>query len=410
MRTVTWILAGAAAGASLIAINLYPQGRGAPPRAAMPEGAAFRILLGAGDRKPARWDGSIAASSGKILSLRGWRFSDDDSTDGVATWKAATRASRGRKGAAGPVVANGIVVTAAGDAGFDVKTAQGNFSFRASEIVFGEQKPFLGGRVLVDRAPVMLQLTESAEEQDYPAIAHSDDAVYVSYVEFVHSNREFETRRNFQEPKNFDFLARPAGGDQVFLLRYSKSARTWSAPMPVSPAKQDVMRTAVAVDGQKRVWVFWSANVNGNFDIHARSWSGGAWSPEMRVTTDPGTDLNPVATTDARGRVWLAWQGFRNGNLEILAAVQDGTRFAPEAVVSFSKGQRLGPRHRGGAQWRGRRFLGYLRQGRLRRLFPPPPRRRGHSHGRAPARRSKPQLRSAKFRRLRRAEPPVGRL
>ena len=30
------------------------------------------------------------------------------------------------------------------------------------------------------------------------------------------------------------------------------------------------MRSAVAVDGQKRVWVFWSAQKNGNFDIYAK--------------------------------------------------------------------------------------------------------------------------------------------
>src|ERR1019366_3958228 len=116
-------------------------------------------------------------------------------------------------------------------------------------------------------------------------------------------------------------------------MRYSKSARTWSEPIPVSAPKQDVMRTAVAVDGQKRVWVFWSANQNGNFDIYCRAYSGGRWSSEARLTTDPGTDLNPVAATDSKGQVWVAWQGFRNNNLEVLAAAQHGDRFSKESTV-----------------------------------------------------------------------------
>ena len=70
--------------------------------------------------------------------------------------------------------------------------------------------------------------------------------------------------------------------------------------MPVSAAKQDVMRTAVAVDGQKRVWVIWSANKNGNFDIYREVPAGGKWSQEMRLTNDPGTDVNPVAATDSQ--------------------------------------------------------------------------------------------------------------
>jgi hypothetical protein len=98
-----------------------------------------------------------------------------------------------------------------------------------------------------------------------------------------------------------------------------------------------VFRTAIAVDGKQRVWVFWAGNRNGNYDIYAKSLSGGKWSSEMRLTSDAGTDVNPVATADASGRVWVAWQGFRNNNLEILASAQDGDRFTPETIVSFSK-------------------------------------------------------------------------
>ena len=186
--------------------------------------------------------------------------------------------------------------------------------------------------------PAAVQLTSSPEEQDFPAIAQTGDTVYVTYVEFVHSNRSLEGMQPLvEEPKSFDYLARPAGGDQVFLLSYSKSSRMWSAPMPVSNAKQDVMRATVAVDGSKRVWVFWSANQNGNFDIYAKSLSGGRWSNEMRLTTDVGTDVNPVAVTDVKGRVWIAWQGFRNNNLEVLAAAQNGDRFSKESIVSFSR-------------------------------------------------------------------------
>ena len=97
------------------------------------------------------------------------------------------------------------------------------------------------------------------------------------------------------------------------------------------------MRTAVAIDGQQRVWVFWSENRKSNFDIYAKSYTKGKWSKETRLTTDAGTDVNPVAATDSAGRVWVAWQGFRDGNLEVLAAAQEGERFTAESTVSFSK-------------------------------------------------------------------------
>jgi hypothetical protein len=186
-------------------------------------------------------------------------------------------------------------------------------------------------------AATVEQLTQAPEDHDYPAMAQSGDNIYVAYVQFAHSDPAAEKRRMEPDARNFDFLSRPAGGDQVFLLTGSKTKRTWSAPVAVSEAGQDVFRTAVAADGSGRVWVVWSANKNGNFDLYARSAVAGKWGREIRLTSDPGSDLNPVAATDAKGRVWIAWQAFRNGNLEILAAAQQGEGFTKETTVSFSK-------------------------------------------------------------------------
>ncbi len=341
---------------------LYPQGRNAK-LTEMPQATAFRILLGVGDRQPTAWDGSVTAMPGKVASIQGWRFAAQDSTDSHSSWKASTRRSipATLRKTPGVILEKGVIV-AVGDAAarLEVKTAQGNFAFSADEIPFGQAKTLLDGKVRVDRVPDTLQLTSSTEDQDFPAIAQDGDTVYVSYVEFVHSDRSLEVHGRLdqapsdsfrsawlklggwwrgqldQAPANFDSLARPAGGDQVFLLTYSKSKRAWSEPMPVSAPKQDIMRAAVAVDGQKRVWVFYSANRDGNFDIYARSLAGGRWSSEIRLTSDPGTDLNPVAATDAKGRVWVAWQGFRGNNLQVLAAAGNGDRFTNETVVSVS--------------------------------------------------------------------------
>jgi hypothetical protein len=338
MRKVNWLFVPVAMAALVAAISLYSQGQSDPVERAMPAGASFLISLGVGDKAPTSWDGSITVSPGGIESIRGWRFLADDSTDSVSSWKCSSRTGPGN---GDPMLPNGVIVTTTGDDSgttFTVRSAQGDFSFRAADIAWGTSKQYLQGRVTVDRVPSMARLTDSTEEQDFPAMAQTGDSIYVTYSQFVHSDRSKENARQLDAaPANFDDYARPAGGDQVFLMTYSKSKRSWSAPVAVSAARQDVMRSAVAVDGQKRVWVFWSAQKDNNFDIYARSLSGGKWSAEIRITTDPGTDLNPVAATDASGRVWVAWQGFRNNNLEVLGAVQNGDRFSRESTISFSK-------------------------------------------------------------------------
>jgi hypothetical protein len=311
---------------------------------AMPETTTFRVLVGLGDMEPTEWDGSVKLSGGKVTGIQGWRFADTDSSDYQSSWKASTRravnpAAQKKKKAAGPLLENGVLISAAlssPQARFEISTSHGSFAFAAQEIAMGESKSFLDGRVSVDRTPSTVQLTTSEEEQDFPAIAQSGDDVYVAYVEFTHGDRSKAQAGILKQEPDFDDLKRPVGGDQVMLLHYSKSRSAWDPPQPVSAANQDVMRAAVAVDGSKRVWVLWSANQNGNFDIYAAFLKGNKWSAPMRVTSDAGTDLNPVAATDSKGRVWAAWQAFRNGNLEILAAVQNRDKFSPETKISFS--------------------------------------------------------------------------
>jgi len=327
-------------------VSLYPQGRNSK-EVQMPAAVAFRILLGVGDSEPTQWDGSVAVSPGSVASIQGWRFRPTDTTDSRSSWKAWSGHSlilvgRQNAGQAPPMLENGVVVAVTSDdpgARLTVKTKQGDFAFEAREVPFGTQKKFLDGRVAVDRVPNTVRLTDSVEDDDFPAIAQDGGAVWASYVQFVRGDRSQHRWNQMGDdpPKGFDFVSRPVGGDQVFLTRFDKDKRTWSAPMAVSPAHADVMRTAVAVDGSRRVWVVWSENRKSNFDIYARSYAGAKWSREVRVTTDEGTDVNPVVATDASGRVWIAWQAFRNGNLEVLAAAQEGDKFSRESVVSFSK-------------------------------------------------------------------------
>ncbi|MDQ2950176.1 MAG: hypothetical protein M3Y27_30270 [Acidobacteriota bacterium] len=301
---------------------------------------SYLIILGVGDTSATTWDGTIAVTGATIQLLRGWRFSGTDSVSGTTSWKINTRTSPALT-PPGPVQENGLIVKISAPTApvtFNVTTTQGNFSFSSQDVPFGVSKTFLNGRALVAQTGAQFQLSSSIEEEDFPSMARSGDDVYLSYTEFVHGDRSVATGQGTtQTISDFKFLARPAGGDQVFLMHYSVSQRTWTGPFAVTGTGEDIMRSTVAIDGQGRAWVFYSAQRSGNFDIYARSArADGSLSPEIRLTADPGTDLFPVAATDASGRVWVAWQGFRNNNLEVLATAQTGDTFAPEATVSVS--------------------------------------------------------------------------
>ena len=310
---------------------------------ASPASASYLVILGVGDQAATTWDGSITATGATITSLLGWRFDAADSIAANNTWKMTTRLAPAPPGVSGVALMqeNGLIVTVPATTStvtFAVKTTQGNFNFSSSDVPFGVSKSFLTGSALVAQTAAPLQLTSSQEEEDFPSMAQSGDDVYLAYTRFVHGDRSLALAQSTTTAiTNFQFLARPTGFDQVLLMHYSKSQRIWTGPFAVTTPTEDLMRTAVAVDGQGRAWIFYSAQRNGNFDIYARNaHADGTLSAEIQITTDPGTDLFPVAATDSSGRVWLAWQGFRNNNLEVLTSVQNGNTFWPETIVSTS--------------------------------------------------------------------------
>jgi hypothetical protein len=330
------ILAVAALGAWRF---LQPVSRIHAATSTVATGTSYLIILGVGDTADTAWDGSLTVTGATVEIIRGWRFAGTDAITGN-TWKLSTRQGPSLNGP-GPVQENGLIVkitSASGPVSFAVATGQGNFNFTSQDVAFGISKSFLNGKALVTQTGTQFQLTNTNEDDDFPAAAQSGDDVYLTYTEFVHGDRTQATGQGTPKPiTDFTPLARPAGGDQILLWHYSIAQRTWTGPFAVTGSGEDAMRSAVAIDAQGRAWVFYSVQRSGNFDIYARSArADGSMSPEVRLTTDPGTDLFPVAATDSSGRVWVAWQGFRNNNLEILASVQNGDSFWPEAVISTS--------------------------------------------------------------------------
>src|SRR5215831_14061083 len=230
--------------------------------AAAEEETAFRILFGMTDRESTKWDGALGVSQGA-----------------TARWKISTR--QGRAFAAQPqrpVVANGVIVTfrnLTSASEVSVETAQGKFSFRPVDLPYGKAVKPLEGRVMVDRVTASERIAGSRDEQDYPAAATDREGnVWVAYAQFT-PNPKFTGIRwlGTGETKNFAELAEPTGGDQIMLMKWSRGA--WSEAVAVTEKGGDLYKPAVTVDGSGRVWVFWSANDGGNFDLYARSFEAG---------------------------------------------------------------------------------------------------------------------------------------
>jgi hypothetical protein len=364
----------------------------APAPISMPAAESYMIIVGTQDSKPTAWNGCITITTPSavvpnVLGMTIWRQGPKDSVTisgttpicpkGGSTFQLMTIDHSA--GATGKSLAeNGVILTMASQGspftfalgvtnrpGAAPDCSQnplptGCYTFSSADLPFGTPKRFPEkdpkAGIYAARTASPLQLTGPYEDEDFPAVAQSGDDVWVAYIQFKHNQPLQQQPTVFGKTlpswvtggpggnPNFAAspLARPAGGDRVFAMHYSVAGRMWTGPYPITDAADDttMMRTAIAVDGQKRAWIFYSVERNGNFDLYARRIvAGGTVSAEVQLTTNPGADLNPVATTDSSGHVWVAWQGFRNGNLEILVMAQaqpGGNVFSPESVVSTS--------------------------------------------------------------------------
>ena len=303
------------------------------------------------DLTPTKWDGTVTLSHGRVTSIRTWRGDPRDSTKGSG-WKLSTHRLIPRmknqlaKGYENMPFRNaGLTLELAGttpQTKLSFATEQGDFSFTLADIAFGVRKPFLKGLGSAMRIPNTAKILVAPTEDDFPsAAAAPDGSLYVAYVAFTHG-KDFRARLVVPKPlEDFKFLDQPVGGDQVLLLKLKGGK--WTGPLAVTPTDQDVFRTATAVDGKGRAWMFWTAKKGDAWNLFARSFSGGAMSKTLQVTDTKTPDIFPVATTDKAGRVWVAWQAFGKTNSDIVAARQEGDGFGKPIVVADGPGNEWTP-------------------------------------------------------------------
>ena len=280
-----------------------------PVRAASRD--AFLIRFGV-DGVAADWSGSIAPAPAR---LAGWQFGAGDQVSASA-WKCATRQEnywdtpyeRSMQGTKrlDKVTAKGIVVAYDNAPRVEVTTSQGRFQFDPAEVRVGAPRRFLDGRVEVSRVAATESLAPGAEAEDYPSLLETKDGtLWMAYQSYEN------------------------GDDQIYVRR-----GVTSKPEAIAKPGGDYFRTALAEDRGGKVWVVWSAQAGGNWDLYARAFDGSRWLAEQRLTSSPGADIYHALVTDRAGNLYLAWQSARSDQFDIWLRRHDGRQWSQEVQVS----------------------------------------------------------------------------
>ena len=68
-----------------------------------------------------------------------------------------------------------------------------------------------------------------------------------------------------------------------------------------------------------KIWVVWTSDRYGNFDIFFKfsSTGGSSWSSEIPLTTNEAEDITPSITQTSDGKIWVVWTSGRAANDDI---------------------------------------------------------------------------------------------
>ena len=285
-----------------------------PPSGA---GHALLVTLGVGDKTATKWDGSLEVTNGDLIDLIGYEMRIGDVIHPPRRWEMSTRPafafSRRNHDKdiledlpADTYLSPRFYVYLDGSPGASIsfRTAQGSFDVDLADIPEVAALEFLDGRATVARVPVAMlagrgdtgPVDERLTDNDFPSITvTSDDSVWVAYSGFS------------------------GASDRVYADRIlpGQTAFSRARPHAVSPAGGDVYGTAVAEDAEGKIWVIWSEQVSGNWDLYARSFDGESWSRIDRLTQAAQPDIHHKAAQDGNGGIHLVWQGSRGNRFGI---------------------------------------------------------------------------------------------
>ena len=291
--------------------------------------AQFRIVTGLKDIDPKAWQGRISVAGAELLSIEGWRFSQQDAVKPDGSFQFRSKpgnfedqllpdryygATDWNDPKARRLIPEGLIVQVRGSetARVTFESTGGNFAFQTDQVAYGARLPVLEGNGYAERLPMERKLSEAGPADDFPSLAlASDGTQWVAWLSYKDKADEVLVSDGAH-------VYQPSGRGQLY------------AP-------------AIAADGKGSTIVVWSQNDGGAFHLYASTFSKGAWGTPQKLTSAGGSDLWPRLASNGRGQVALVWQGFRNNQSVILGKLWNGKRWAPEQTVSEGPGDAWTP-------------------------------------------------------------------
>jgi len=157
---------------------------------------------------------------------------------------------------------------------------------------------------------------------DYPSLCTTPEgSVYAVWQSYVMGDNEIPLFGNIGEEK-----------DHLYFSHFNNG--TWQKARRIPKVEGDLYKPVCAVTGDGNLYVVWSQQKQGDWDLWYSIYSGRKWSEPARVAKRRGTDIAPVLKRSPDGNLGLVWQGWNGNNFDIFMVTLKNRNWSePEAVT-----------------------------------------------------------------------------
>lgn len=120
---------------------------------------------------------------------------------------------------------------------------------------------------------------------------------------------------------------------------------TWSSDTQLTTHQSINHHPSIIQAYDGTIWVVWSSNRTGNHELFYRTYNGLAWSPDTQLTNDPNFDEAPSIAKASDGTIWVVWQSDRpSGNQdELYYKIYNGSAWSLDTVLTDNQADDVGP-------------------------------------------------------------------
>lgn len=138
---------------------------------------------------------------------------------------------------------------------------------------------------------------------------------------------------------------RAAGGTESDIYYKIYDGLTWSADLQLTvfPGQDTNPEAIQARDGT--IWLFWTSSRDGNYEVYYRTaTSYGAWGyVDVQLTNNTADDARPSGLQAKDGKIWVVWSSNRDGDYELFYNTYNGTDWGSDTQFTFNTVQDKDP-------------------------------------------------------------------